>query len=140
MLHIPRIPSITGTSPSDCLVSYPGHLLRWGGGLPFDRSAVGVFYSPNRLGKKISCISWQWFLIAFNIILTLGMMKSRKIKQIPSATKNNVIGQLLNRWKTDHADKSDTRIVPSSSCVSTTVLFHHLYSNKTTWEIKILFL
>ena len=28
VLHIPLISSITGTSPSDCLVLYPGHL--WG--------------------------------------------------------------------------------------------------------------
>ena len=27
VLHIPQSFSITGTSPSDCLVSYPGHLL-----------------------------------------------------------------------------------------------------------------
>ena len=27
VLHIPQSPSITGTSPSDRLVSYPGHLL-----------------------------------------------------------------------------------------------------------------
>ena len=26
VLHIPQSSSITGTSPSDCLVSYPGHL------------------------------------------------------------------------------------------------------------------
>ena len=25
VLHIPQSPSITGTSHSDCLVSYPGH-------------------------------------------------------------------------------------------------------------------
>ena len=30
MLHIPQSSTITGTSPSDCLVSYPGHS---GGGL-----------------------------------------------------------------------------------------------------------
>ena len=30
VLHIPKSSSITGTSPSDCLVSYPGHSL--GGG------------------------------------------------------------------------------------------------------------
>ena len=30
--HIPQSSSITGTSPSDCLVSYPGHSL--GGGFP----------------------------------------------------------------------------------------------------------
>ena len=27
VLHIPQSSSITGTSPSDCLVSYQGHLL-----------------------------------------------------------------------------------------------------------------
>ena len=27
VLHIPQSPGITGTSPSDCLVSYPGHSL-----------------------------------------------------------------------------------------------------------------
>ena len=27
VLRIPQSSSITGTSPSDCLVSYPGHLL-----------------------------------------------------------------------------------------------------------------
>ncbi len=31
VLRIPQGPSITGTSPSDCLVSYPGRSL--GGGL-----------------------------------------------------------------------------------------------------------
>ena len=32
ILRIPQSSSITGTEPSDCLVSYTGHLL-WGGGL-----------------------------------------------------------------------------------------------------------
>ena len=27
VLHIPKSPNIAGTSPSDCLVSYPGHSL-----------------------------------------------------------------------------------------------------------------
>ena len=31
----------TGTSPSDSLVSYPGHLCR---------DAIGIFYSPHQLG------------------------------------------------------------------------------------------
>ena len=30
VLHIPQSSSITGTSPLDCLVSYPGHSLRGG--------------------------------------------------------------------------------------------------------------
>ena len=50
VLRIPQSSSITGTSPSNCLVSYPGHSL--GVGLPLCREAVGKFYSPNRLGNK----------------------------------------------------------------------------------------
>ena len=45
----PQSSSITGTSPSDCLVSYPGHWL--GIVSPLGREAVGVFYTPSRLGK-----------------------------------------------------------------------------------------
>ena len=30
VLRIPQSPNITGTSTSDCLVSYPGHSLGWG--------------------------------------------------------------------------------------------------------------
>ena len=65
VLCIPQSANITGTSQSDCLVSYSGHLL--GGVSPLCREAVGVlcigwvlplrrkaasvFYSPNRQGK-----------------------------------------------------------------------------------------
>ena len=47
VLHIPQSSSITRTSPSDCLVSYPGHLFF----LTLSRGAVSVFYSSNPLGK-----------------------------------------------------------------------------------------
>ena len=50
VLHIPPKPSINGTTPSDCLVSYIGHSLRV---LPLCRGAVGVFFSPSRLGKNV---------------------------------------------------------------------------------------
>ena len=49
VLRIPKSSSITGTSPSDCLVSYPGYSLV-GDILPLCREAVDVFYSPSRLG------------------------------------------------------------------------------------------
>ena len=50
VLCIPESSSITGTSPSDCLVSYIRTLVVCGGGvLPLCREAVGVFYSPSRL-------------------------------------------------------------------------------------------
>ena len=52
VLSILQSPNITGTSPSDRLVSYPGQLLGGKGVLPLCREAVGVFYSLNRLGKQ----------------------------------------------------------------------------------------
>ena len=48
VLNIPQS-SRTGASPSDCLISYPGHLFR-GGVLPLSRDAVSMFYSPSQLG------------------------------------------------------------------------------------------
>ena len=53
VLRIPQSSSITGTSPSDCSVSYTRTLV--GGVLPLCRDAVGVFYSPSRLGYIHSC-------------------------------------------------------------------------------------
>ena len=47
--HIPQSFNINGTSPSDCLVSYPGHLL--GEVLLLYKGVVSVFYSLSRLGK-----------------------------------------------------------------------------------------
>ena len=44
VLRIPQSSSIIGASPSECLVSYPRHLL---GGLPLCRDAVSVFSSPS---------------------------------------------------------------------------------------------
>ena len=49
LICIRQSSSITGALPSDCLVSYPGHLLEES--YPY---AVGVFNSPRRLGHKIS--------------------------------------------------------------------------------------
>ena len=70
VLRIPQRPSITEASPSDCLVSYPGHSLGesylfaemqsvysatqadWATGalLPLCRDAVSVFCNPSWLG------------------------------------------------------------------------------------------
>ena len=51
VLRIPQNISITGTSPSDFLVSYPLHSLV---GLPLCKEAIGVFYSSSRLGEMQS--------------------------------------------------------------------------------------
>ena len=52
VLRITPIPCITGTSPSDYLVSYSGDSL--GGGLHLCKEILDVFYSPNRLGNTQS--------------------------------------------------------------------------------------
>ena len=52
VLRISRISRITGSSPSDCLVSYQGHLFREGF-LLLSRDTVGVLYSPSRLGRCV---------------------------------------------------------------------------------------
>ena len=50
VLCIPQNSSISGTTPSNCLMSKDSY---WGERvLPLCRGAVGVFYSPNRLGKQ----------------------------------------------------------------------------------------
>ena len=46
LLRISQSSSITGTAPSDYLLSYLGQSL--GGVLPLCREAVGVFYCPSR--------------------------------------------------------------------------------------------
>ena len=49
VLRIPQNFSISGTSPSDCLMLYPRHLL-WEV-LPLFREAVSAFYIPSQLGN-----------------------------------------------------------------------------------------
>ena len=49
VLHIPQSSSITRDWPSDCLMSYPGHVCVGEGLLPLGSDAVGVFYSPSQL-------------------------------------------------------------------------------------------
>ena len=51
VLLIPQSFSITRASPSDCLVSYPGHELE--DSYRLCRDAVGVFYSPSRQGHAV---------------------------------------------------------------------------------------
>ena len=77
VLHIPQS-SKTGTSSSDDFVSYPGHLF---GVLPFCRDAVGVLYSPSRLGwrywikeenKSLLNKIIQVFLYLFAPVLLVG--------------------------------------------------------------------
>ena len=79
VLRIPQSSSITGTSASDCLVLNPGHSLVEGV-LSLCKDAVGVFYSPSRLGKwkrnilmniyEVHTISFQTFFAwAFKIVV-----------------------------------------------------------------------
>ena len=62
VLQIPQSSSITGTSPSDCLVSYPGHSL--GGG----------FSSSAEVQSVYSTISADWARYRVNIKTVLFQM------------------------------------------------------------------
>ena len=53
VIRIPQSSSITGASPSDCFVSYVICRTLFWGVLLLCRDAVGVFYSPNRLGQGV---------------------------------------------------------------------------------------
>ena len=61
VLHIPQSSSITGTSPSDCWVSYPGHSL---GSLATLQKCSQCILQPQPSGqatKKSFCINmWKW--------------------------------------------------------------------------------
>ena len=61
VLRIPQISSITGTSSSDCFVSYPGHSRRWGSYLS---ATVQSVYStaPAGWAKYI----WRWRAASYN--------------------------------------------------------------------------
>ena len=59
VLQIPQSFSVTGTSPSDCLVSYLGHSFGGEGVLPLCREAVGVFYNPSQLDKLKNSLACQ---------------------------------------------------------------------------------
>ena len=61
VLHIPQSSSITGTSPSDCFVSYKQDT-NSGWRLNLGRDAVDVFYSPSWLGNQ---------LFEFHVVLKL---------------------------------------------------------------------
>ena len=51
VLHIPQSPNITGTSPSDCLVLYPGHSLVGRGAYP-SAEVQSMYSTANFLVKK----------------------------------------------------------------------------------------
>ena len=67
VLCIPQSSSITGTSPSDCLLSYSRHLLV-GVVLPLCRDAISECYSPSQLGwELVKCTPYKsaWELALF---------------------------------------------------------------------------
>ena len=78
ILCIPQSSTTAGTSPSDCLVSYLGHSLV-GGVLPLCREAVGVFYSPSRLGN--------YSLEFFTSALADGFWLEFEWQQVPQVSR-----------------------------------------------------
>ena len=76
VLCIPQSSSNTRTSPSDYLMSYPGHLLVVGG-LTLCRDAVNVFNSPSGLGNtKLNAKTVLIQIIHFSISTLLKCQNS----------------------------------------------------------------
>ena len=76
VLRIPQSSSITGTSPSDCLLSYPGYSLEESS--PLRRCSVGVFYSPSQQGGKIDLFKNYYYSIGTYAKRTLKKKKERE--------------------------------------------------------------
>ena len=105
VLRIPQSSSITGDSPSDYLVSYSGHTLR-GGVLPFCRGAIGVFYSPSRLGHRT--LVWGWFLPLCRDAVSVFYCPSRLCQVNSSITNSNLAGVMVT-FRLDLKNDTDLR-------------------------------
>ena len=80
ILCIPQSSSITGTSPSDCLVSYPGHSL--GRGLtPLQKSSQCIL-QPQPTGQ----INYLYLNVIFYFYLSLFFFKNKKRKKMTLIT------------------------------------------------------
>ena len=97
VLCIPR------TSPSDHLVSYPGHLL--GRRLPLCREAVSVFYSHNQYIKvDHQFLSKKLYIWIYSYDKTTTSLKNvyrkrkRKIFHLMCLIKQSVIGGLFKKF------------------------------------------
>ena len=109
VLHIPQSSSITGTSQSDVLMSYPGHQSK-GMSLPFCRGAVDVFYSPSRQGKydRLDTLP-GWSILGYPSncslkscnMVNVGEVNVRKVLRMSSKTIGDWEKMRINRltWK-----------------------------------------
>ena len=119
----PQSSNITGTSPSDCLVSHSGHSLGVGV-LPLCRGAIGVFYSPSRLDKDMN---WMiWVLTYIYIERERGGMREKErcdmiffLNEFSDASYITQIwwrcpwcnGYRCRKWTRRHEFKSWTRLI-----------------------------
>ena len=97
VLCVPQ--SITVASPSDCLVTYPGHSLE--GVLPLCRDAVGLFYGPPLLWESCFIIYLLWVTVLFGLVGRvfangLGDLGSILRRVIPKTLKIVLDTSLLN--------------------------------------------
>ena len=105
VFRIPQSPSINnGASASNCLISYPGYSL-WGF-LPLCRDAVGVSYSPSRLG---------WFILFIFIIFVffVNVMIMHSLTRIQLATR--IFPQTMHYYR----HQLVTRISPPKLSITT---------------------
>ena len=121
---------MAGASCSDCLVSYPGHLLRES---YFSRDAVCVFYSSSQQGSINNCLPapLRWNRIGYLYKFTyLGSSVSSTETNIDTrqAKAWTAIDRLSVVWKSDLTDK-----IKCSFFQATVVLI--LLYGCTTWML-----
>ena len=113
VLRIPQSPSIARTSPSDCLVSYPGHSL--GGGLtPLQRCSQCIL-QPQPTGqyttwgaqpmKEYSTLPWSSehdhetkFTFIPRIFLLVGVMSKPSKKDTVSLSQVQLTGPSIDEY------------------------------------------
>ena len=101
VLCIPQSSSITGTSPSDYLVSYPGHML-WGQVLLLCKDVVGIFSSPSRLGHLMvgsSCKFHSYYSISMKMRLSssLEMESASQVQILVQAVCISLYANILGK-------------------------------------------
>ena len=99
VLWIPQSSSITGASPSDCLVSYPGHSL--GGGLTPMKRSNRCILQPQPTGQIIVIvISFESFSHQLMLMVFYWSFSDSKIPQV-SRTLPSILTDLYNTvvWK-----------------------------------------
>ena len=109
LLYIPKSASITGTSPSYCLISYSGHSL--GESYPSAEMQSDVFCSSSRLGHFLKQWCWRgyWFLGHFCWSLARRYFNLISINDLHRLLATNINSSYERKWSRTKKKKSSKR-------------------------------